>query len=422
MTDWSTHTVMVVEDSRVQRAHLVDLMRQLGFFEVLEASDGNEALGVLEQHGKESVFLVITDLEMPGMDGIELTRHLTERHLAQNLIVVSARDPRLLEIIESIGAADPTVGLLGTVVKPVMREDVERLLQQAHYSMQAHKTVKKTQSLDHLELEAAIKKGEFIPYYQPKISMHSGFIKGTEALARWRHPERGILAPLHFISALEGSALMAPFTLAMLEQILPHLVHWQRRGGMPALTVSVNLSAENLADRDFIEQISKLPQAHGLSPQSIIWEVTETMLMNNLSQSLANLGRLRLMGFGLAMDDFGIGYSSMQQLSRCPFTELKIDRAFVDGASKRPNRRVILESSIALGRSLGVTTVAEGVEAEDDWKLLVELGCDLAQGYLIAKPMPFDEIIGWVKNNRTRLRSLVGNASYPHAGQGTQAE
>lgn len=410
MNPFVSQTVMVVEDSAVQRAHLVDLLRQLQFQTILEASDGNEALRVLEQHGKAPIFLVLTDLEMPGMDGIELTRQLTELHLTQNLIVVSARDPRLLEIIENMGSEDPSIGLLGTLLKPVRRDDLLLLLDKIGQTKQSKAIALENKPACLTELKQALEQGQFILHYQPKISMRSGFIKGVEALARWQHPERGIISPFHFIPAMEGSALMEPFTLAIVDLVLKQLQSWQE-SGLPSMTVSVNLSADNLADRHFMDLLEERVKAQGIEPHALIWEVTETMIMNNMTQALANLGRLRLKGFGLAMDDYGIGYSSMQQLSRCPFTELKIDRIFVDGASKRPNRHVILENSIELGRRLGITTVAEGVEKEEDWQLLNKLGCDLAQGYLIAKPMPGNEILSWVKNNRARLRALVaGNA------------
>lgn len=176
---------------------------------------------------------------------------------------------------------------------------------------------------------------------------------------------------------------------------------------MAPFTLSINLSAENLADPAFIDRLVGLTNAYGVAPESLVWEVTETIVMSNLSQCLANLARLRLNGFGLAMDDYGICYSSMQQLSRCPFTELKIDRSFVNGASERPNRRAILESLIEMGQCLGFTTVAEGVETLLDWMLLQELGCDIAQGYLIAKPMTPAELPNWIEANRMCLPSLA---------------
>jgi EAL domain-containing protein (putative c-di-GMP-specific phosphodiesterase class I) len=181
----------------------------------------------------------------------------------------------------------------------------------------------------------------------------------------------------------------------MTEETLKQLVLLHGRG-MTALTASINLSADDLGDRVFIETLTELVAAYRIPFDRVIWEVTETMLMKNLSESLANLARLRLKGFGLAMDDYGIGYSSIQQFSRCPFTELKIDRTFVNDASRRPNRRAVLESAIEMGHRLDVRTVAEGVESYEDWDLLRALGCDLAQGYLIGRPMPASELWQWI--------------------------
>jgi EAL domain-containing protein (putative c-di-GMP-specific phosphodiesterase class I) len=176
---------------------------------------------------------------------------------------------------------------------------------------------------------------------------------------------------------------------------------------MASLAASINLSADSLADRTFIDRLARLVDAYGIPSSLLIWEVTETMLMKNVSESLANLARLGLKGFGLAMDDYGIGYSSIQQFSRCPFTELKIDRAFVHEASRRQTRRAILESAIELGHRFNVATVAEGVETKADWDLLRALGCDLAQGYLIGKPMRAGELPQWAKAHRTAMKSLA---------------
>jgi EAL domain-containing protein (putative c-di-GMP-specific phosphodiesterase class I) len=404
---WVGQRVLVVEDSAVQRGYLVDLLRQLNFGEILEASDGNEALRMLENLPDGPAFLVLTDLEMPGMDGIELTCQLRDRHLAQNLIVVSARDPRLLEVIESIGSEDASIGLLGTLPKPVQLVALEQLLARVGSLPAASAAAPHVAQPTPGQLAQALAKNEFLPYFQPKIAMQTGQVKGVEALARWRHPQRGLLPPLYFIDALEGTAQMADFTLNIVGQVLERIQDWQR-AGLPPLTVSINLSAYNLADRGFIDRLMALVLASGVAPAMLVWEVTETSVMRQLSQALTNMGRLRLMGFGLAMDDFGIGYSSMQQFARCPFTELKIDRAFVNGASQWTNRLVVLKSALELGQSLGVATVAEGVETVEDWKLLRDLGCEMAQGYLLAKPMPAGDLAGWIRQDRRRLRALAG--------------
>lgn len=409
MHNWKEQSVLVVDDSAVQRAHLVDLLNTLEFGTVLEACDGADALRVLTTHGAGKVDLVLTDLDMPRMDGIELISHLSERQLTKHLVVISARDPRMLEVVEKMGLDDAGMHLLGTVVKPVQMNNLLTVLQRIDTVSTAPKGTPDRSRFSLEELENALNLGQFICYFQPKIEVATGTIKGVEALARWQHPTQGILSPLHFIPRIEGSPLMVPFTLAMVTQSLHELTNW-RRAGNASITVSINLSAENLADQSFIDRIVKITSAHGIEPEWIIWEVTETMVMSNLSQCLANLVRLRLKGFGLAMDDYGIGYSSMQQLSRCPFTELKIDRVFVDGASERPNRLAILESSIDMGRRLSVTTVAEGVETIEDWAILQRLGCEVAQGYLIAKPMKASELLTWIEDNHERLLKLASLA------------
>ncbi|NVM75965.1 EAL domain-containing protein (putative c-di-GMP-specific phosphodiesterase class I) [Duganella sp. SG902] len=404
---WSGRRVLVVEDSVVQRGYLVGLLRQLDFGEILEAGDGNEALRVLEAQAAP-LFLVLTDLEMPGMDGIELTCQLRERRLTENLIVVSARDPRLLEIIENMACEDAAIGLLGTLLKPVQLESLSQLLCKAEG--RPSDCAPSAPPPPHASLEEiaqALGRREFVPFFQPKVAMRNGQLKGVEALARWKHPRRGVLPPPHFIDALEGTPLMADFTLGMVHHVLERILAWQSHG-LPPLTVSVNLSADNLADRGFIDRLMAQVSASGVTPAALVWEVTETSVMRQLSQALTNLGRLRLAGYGLAMDDFGIGYSSMQQFARCPFTELKIDRAFVNGAAQWPNRHKVLKSALDLGQSLGVATVAEGVEKVEDWKLLRDLGCDMAQGYLLAKPMPAEELVGWIRQDRRRLRALAG--------------
>ncbi len=406
---WSKHSVLVVEDSAVQRAHLVSLMRKIGFGIVLEACNGDEAMLVLESRIGPPVFLVVTDLEMPGMDGISLVRKVAERSLARKMIAVSARDPRLLEIIESMGMADANIGLLGTATKPVLEADLVRLLGRAD-SEEVRKgggaPTKTASTTTQEELNQAVAKRQFVLHYQPKVAVKSGHLKGVEALARWQHPQRGLLSPLHFIDQLEGTPLMVQFTVDIVEQALRQMLQWQV-AGLPALSVSINLSAANLCDSAFVGRLVAMVKQYGISPQHLTWEVTETIDMDDMAPALANLGHLRLLGYGLAMDDYGIGYSSMQKLSRCPFTELKIDRAFVDGAAQRQNRQVFLENAIDLGRQLGATTVAEGVEVEADFRMLASLGCDMVQGYLVAKPMPPEALVGWFKDERLRLRKLA---------------
>lgn len=409
MPEWSQFIALVVEDSLVQRNHLVTLLQDLNFGAVLEACDGNDALRVLDAQGTQQIFLLVTDIDMPGMDGIELITRLGTEHRVENLIVTSARDPRLLETVESMGAGNEGMNLLGTLPKPITVAALARMLDHARHRETKLPPGASPVAQDLAQIELALNQAQFVPFVQPKVVIATGLLKGLEVLARWQHPVHGILGPQHFIPAIEGTPLMARFTLLMVEQSLRLLPEWLRL--MPNLTLSLNLSADDVADQGFVDRLMALVTTHAIPPEALLWEVTETMIMNN--QALANLARLGLKGFGLSMDDFGIGYSSMQTLSRSPFTELKIDRIFVNGASERSNRRAILSSSLDMGHRLGVSTVAEGVETVEDWNLLRELGCHVAQGYLIAKPMPAGELLAWTRNNRARLRALAQGATPP---------
>lgn len=405
MPNWSESSILVVDDSALQREFVVALLHDLGFVYVLQAGDGVQALQILESKDGPPVDFVLSDLDMPGMDGIELMRVIAEKKWAQNLIVMTARDPRLLDAVESMAVEDKDIRLLGALRKPLSREQLAQVL--ARVPGKRHTGESGEVNLFSLEaIRQGVEQGEFVPWYQPKVDMTTGLLKGVEALARWNHPEYGLVAPMRFIPVLEAdnSGLMQVFTFALLKQVLIDVAEWNSRGLV--LSASVNLSAQALVDSALADKLAEMLAAAQVPTRSLILEVTETTVMNHLAASIGNLARLRLKGFGLSMDDYGTGYSSMQQLSRCPFTELKIDRSFVHGAVTHPNRRVILESSIEMGRRLNVTTVAEGVETKEDWRLLKELGCELGQGYFAAKPMPAVELIDWYQANRQRLASI----------------
>jgi EAL domain-containing protein (putative c-di-GMP-specific phosphodiesterase class I) len=173
-----------------------------------------------------------------------------------------------------------------------------------------------------------------------------------------------------------------------------HCRQWQASGA--DIKVSVNISLSSLNKPSFADRITELVRDQRLDPRHMILEITESTAMTNVAQALENLARLRIKGFGLSIDDYGTGYSSMQQLTRVSFTELKIDQSFVSGAFAHPACRVVLEASLDIARKLHLTTVAEGVESLEDWRILRQLNCDIAQGFFIAEPMPGDAFPTWM--------------------------
>jgi len=236
------------------------------------------------------------------------------------------------------------------------------------------------------------------------VDIHTGLARGVEALARWLHPRHGMIAPDRFIPLAEEQGLIHGLTMAIMDQALAQAALWNARG--LKLTMAINLSARLLDSPGLVQEIAGLQAFHGVPPEQIVLEITESSVVAHFGAALGILARLRLKGFGLSIDDYGTGFSSMQQLARIPFTELKIDRSFVHGAHQRNNLRVILQSALDMANRLQLVTVAEGIETLEDWHLLSEFGCSIGQGYLIAKPMPAVAIPQWLHAHHDRLHEL----------------
>ena len=283
--------------------------------------------------------------------------------------------------------------VLGTLGKPPNRGAVRRYLKQAAHGARGLHAPAGTVSES--DLDRAINDRQFTAVYQPLVSPHMGTLKGCEALIRWRHPDRGMIAPDVFIPVAERTGRIDRLTDIMLADAVGMCRQWRREIG--DLRVSVNIALGTLTDVSFPDRVGALLDAHGLEPSALVLEVTERQVVDDLAQALDCLSRLRLKGFGVAIDDFGTGYASLQQLRRTPATELKIDRDFVHGAATDRDRRSILEASVALARKLGLAVVAEGVENHADWDLVASLPCDLVQGYFVARPMPADALRRWYR-------------------------
>ena len=386
---------LIVEDHDFQRRALVMMIANLGAKQIAEAVDGQTALDIFRNSG-QGIDIAIIDLEMPGMDGLEFLRHLGEADASLSIIIASALDRPLLASVETM-AATFGITLLGVIEKPATPDKLDALIKR--YKAPAPRQSKATwvpPVFTLAEIDAGLKYGEFEPFFQPKVAIANGQVKGAEALARWRHPVKGIVAPGAFIKQLEDGGLINELTWIMLEKAATFCGTW-RAAGLEG-SMSVNLSLASLAEPGLADRITELVRRQSLDPRDMILEVTESAVATNIGNALENLARLRMRGFGLSIDDYGTGYSSMQQLMRISFTELKIDQSFVMNAARHDSSRVILESSLDMARKLKITAVAEGVETREDWDLLRDIGCELAQGYLIAKPMEASAYMNWVRN------------------------
>jgi diguanylate cyclase (GGDEF)-like protein len=243
------------------------------------------------------------------------------------------------------------------------------------------------------ELRRAIDRRELVLHYQPKVSISTGDLVGAEALVRWQHPERGLVPPDDFIPLAEHTGLIGPLTRYVLDGALAQARAWADAGR--PLTVSVNLSARNLLDDGLLDHIAALLKRHGLGADALELEITESALMTEPVRARQLLERLSSMGLRIAIDDFGVGYTSLGQLKDLPITELKIDRSFVMTMLEDHSNAVIVQSVVDLGHNLGLTIVAEGVESEPALDLLAGYGCDVAQGYHLSRPMPAAAFDAW---------------------------
>ncbi|MGH9268643.1 MAG: putative bifunctional diguanylate cyclase/phosphodiesterase, partial [Acidimicrobiales bacterium] len=236
------------------------------------------------------------------------------------------------------------------------------------------------------ELREAVQHRQLNLHYQPKCEIATGRVTGAEALLRWPHPRHGQVPPDEFIPIAEQTGAIRPLTLFVVGESLAQCRLWREQG--LDLDVAVNLSARSLVDAELPDQVDGLLAASGLPPSILTLEITESSLMADSGRALGVLSRLRDLGVRLSIDDFGTGYSSLSYLKRLPVSEVKIDRSFVVGLADDDNDMVIVRSIVDLGHNLGLTVVAEGVEDSGSWARLRELGCDLAQGYLISPPQP----------------------------------
>ena len=395
--------VLVVDDSQVQCRHAANLCEQVfADAEVLSAFNGKEALNQL--HGAPADLLLI-DLEMPVMDGIELISEVSRQHLGKAVIILSSKDPSL---ISSVGLMAEAGGLnvLACVQKPITGE----ILVQAAGKFSAERRVQdkaesSSNNLSGQDIAAGMQGNQFILHYQPKLTVKGILLKGVEALARWEHPEQGFIPPVSFIDAAEKVNQITPLTFHLFEMALKQKAHWKSHG--LGLSLAFNLSPLSLSEDRIIDRIESLVQKYGVEPGELIFEVTENILLEDLAVSLQTLTRLRLKGFGIALDDYGTGFANAEQLVRVPATELKLDRSLINDIANKPQLEKIVKSTVNLAGELNMTTVAEGVENLEDFNRLEVLGIHLVQGYFFSRPLAPHTFTDWIASDLKILRGQL---------------
>lgn len=385
---------LIIDDDVFMLEIIGSLLENLDIQEWGSATGGKETLQLLDS--TESHYnVLILDLNMPGMDGIELLRHLADRQYNGGIILISGYGSRLLKSVENLGSSH-RLKLIGSLGKPITPLKLAEMLNKADCLQPGHPLQLKDQWLPSVDdIRNAIDTDEFILYYQPKLEIQTKTLAGVEALARWQHPELGIITAAQFIKTVEDNDLIHDFTKKLFRLALDQHMSWKEAGY--EINISVNISAEILNDLEFPEFLTREVEIAGMQAKNITLEITETGLIKNHTSALDILNRLRLRGFKLSIDDFGTGDSSFKKLKQMPFDQLKIDREFIHGATNDKDARAIVDASVILSKELNLEVVAEGIENIEDWNFSLNAGCKIIQGYFMSRPIPPEEIIPWIK-------------------------
>ncbi len=341
------------------------------------AARGDDALEHVEtrEYG-----LIVLDMCMPGFDGFQVLSALAERRCKASLLLVSGMSRSVLRTAQRFGR-EAGLEVVRLLHKPVPLDELESALVAGSESRPSAGSVRR-----------ALEDGEIAAHYQPRIDLHTGRLYGVELLSRWQHPTRGLLPPAAFLPFLDDTAGRRALLSVSLRDGLADLRTWIDAG--LDLVLSVNVGADLLSP-ELPDWIAMHAESAGIEPERLTLEVTEQSAMSEPARACEILSRCRIKGFSVSLDDFGVGYSSLVWLHRFPFSELKIDKSFVIEFADDPEARVITRATIDLAHALSLTVCGEGIEDEATCAALVELGCDRAQGFWIARPMPAGELAGW---------------------------
>jgi EAL domain-containing protein (putative c-di-GMP-specific phosphodiesterase class I) len=366
-------------------------VRSLGVTDIADAADGHAALAMLEASPAPDV--ILCDIDLPGMDGVEFIRHVAERGLAGAVIIASALDTK---VVQAVRAVSEGYGLqvLGAIEKPLRARRLAELL--ADYRPRPRPSEQASPDAADLTKEArtALDDGRITIHFQPEIDIGTGQVLTARSRPRWHDPARGWVPPDAFLPVLGGEGLLPELFALELASACAQVVDYGAQG--LDLSIAVAVPGESLGVTDFADLAAATAQAHGADPSRITFWVDERSLTHAPSAALGVLTRLRVKGFGLSLGNFRGGGALNELLRALPFTEASIAPVLVTGAAGSPPRVRDLEETVEAGRALAPTVAGEGCDSEADLQLLLALGCDRVQGGYIQDPVPGEELPGWI--------------------------
>lgn len=383
--------VLVLEDHPFQRTTAVSLLNRLGYHNVIQAAEGAEAIDLIKKVGK--VDIALCDLNMAGMDGLTFIRLAREINLVRSVIICSSASEDLLSTVSHIVDLHG-LDLLGVIAKPLDAKTLKEVLStyEKKYLKSSTPYTQPVQMPSQEEVRQGILKQEFRAYFQPKFHLRTGEIDGAEVLVRWQSPTRGLVSPALFLPTIQSCNLIDDMFFSLFAQGLS-LQRLMQSHGKP-FKLAFNLDVSQLSNIDLVERIKLLLRTHGASAHGIIFELTETGLLQIPHIGMENMVRLRMLGISLAIDDFGMGYSSLERLCQMPFNEIKLDGGFIQRV-KQHRYHTAIQGVLSLARDLNMRVVAEGIETAEQLQCLAQIGCEWGQGYFYARPMSWTHMVGW---------------------------
>ena len=374
--------LLIIDDEE----DICDLIAEIGTRRGLDARTTCSAENVPQILTSFTPDVIMLDLMMPGIDGVELLRLLSEKAKNAKVCLISGSDTRVLNSARRLGSAHG-LDVVAALEKPLGIQTLNGFFDSVISSGKAEGAEARAQ---------AIASGEIKLYYQPVIDLATRRVKGVEALARWQHPERGVLLPDEFLEQITSDGLMQALTDLVIKTSVQQASAWHQSG--ERLTVSMNVTASTLLDLALPDKIAEMCKQYNLPHEMLILEVTETEAMRDVTRTMDVLLRMRLRNIGVSIDDFGTGHSSLRELQRMPFSELKIDKSFVTDMANSKDCAVIVNSIIDLGHNLGLKVIAEGIEDQRAWEMLREKGCNFGQGFFMGRPMAASDFGLWLEN------------------------
>lgn len=349
--------------------------------------------------------LIILDLLMPGVDGIECLRQFSYEGVQSPIILVSGLDCRMLSSARNVGT-NYGLDIIGVFHKPIPWDDFLQLIESLNTRQKKSSTSVPNLKISKHEIEEALEQNQFVLYYQPQISFKDLSLDGLEALIRWNHPTHGLLGPGFFLPVVESFGFAEQLTLWVIRHALQDVRRLEELFGFEG-EMSVNVPPLILNDHRLADKIIDLVTRSSVDPGRLQLEITESSLESNFVASLDVQTRLAMRGLHLSIDDFGTGFSSLARLSESYFDELKIDRFFIKKALFSQKDQTILINMINMGHQMNMTIVGEGIEDRETFMWLKQHNCDVAQGFLFSPPLPIDELGNWVQSELPKLSARL---------------